>query len=245
MFRNVKPGAESRLTLVDHEETFGRHILEKILQNLKPRLCLDLGCGHGDDLSLVKKAAPQCRCVGLDFAIRSRENLQARQIEPMEVDIERERLPFPDESADLIIANQVLEHTKDVYWIHHEVFRVLKSGGHFYLGVPNLLSLHNRLLMPLGIHPTTTKMISAHLRPFSKKDTLLFYQQIGGDFLHLKGFYGAQFYPFPRKPARLLATLFPALAFSIFFLWEKSGPYQGEFLRWLDKTALETSFYQG
>ena len=38
--------------------------------------------------------------------------------------IERDDLPLADGQADLIIANQVLEHTKEIFWIFHEVSRL-------------------------------------------------------------------------------------------------------------------------
>jgi len=63
----------------------------------------------------------------------------AAGIKPMSVNIEAEPLPLENESVELVIANQVLEHTKEIYWINHEIFRTLKVGGHLYLGVPNVL----------------------------------------------------------------------------------------------------------
>ena len=88
--------------------------------------------------------------------------------------IERDDLPLADGQADLIIANQVLEHTKEIFWIFHEVTRSLRTGGHFLFGVPNICSLHNRFLLLVGRQPTQHKVCSAHVRPFSKGDTLAF-----------------------------------------------------------------------
>ena len=53
-----------------------------------------------------------------------------------------------------MIANQILEHTKEVFWIWHEIARVLAPQGQLILGVPNLASAHNRLLLLLGRQPT-------------------------------------------------------------------------------------------
>ena len=159
--------------------------------------------------------------------------------------MECEKLPFPDNSIDLIIANQVLEHTKEIYWINHEVFRVLREGGNLFIGVPNVLSLHNRILGLFGVHPTSSKMISAHVRAFSKKDTLLFYRETAKDFSSLMGFYGSQFYPFGKKLARALSKIFPTLSFSIFFVFKKTGAYKGQFLQHLDDNVLETNFFKG
>ena len=71
---------------------------------------------------------------------------------------------------------QVIEHVKEIFRINNEIFRCLKIGGYFLLGVPNILSFHNRVLGLFGIHPTQHKSYSAHLRPFSKRDVYEFYK---------------------------------------------------------------------
>lgn len=159
------------------------------------------------------------------------------------MNIENQSLPFENETIDLIIANQVLEHTKELFFINHEIFRTLKVGGCLYTGVPNVLSFHNRVLGLLGVHPTCAKMISGHVRIFSKRDTMLFYREIAGGFTAIEGFYGSQFYPFPPALARPLAAMMPSLAVSIFFLIRKVARYEGQFLQWLSKARLETNFH--
>ena len=245
MFQKVTPGTRSRLTIVDHRETYGRYLLQRLAPSLEVSLCVDLGCGVGEDLEIVRQSHPAARRVGIDYGDWNRDKLIQMGIEPVSVNIETEHLPFDDESADLVVANQVLEHTKEIYWINHEVFRVLKVGGYLYLGVPNVLSLHNRILGLLGVHPTCGKMISAHVRVFSKKDTLLFYQEIASGFASLRGFYGSQFYPFPGFLARKLAAVLPSCAYSIFFLIQKTGRYDNQFIDRPSRVVLETNFFAG
>lgn len=245
MLKKVTPGTTSRLTWVDHNETYGRHVLRRVCRGLDIALCVDLGCGKGDDLAIVKGNNPRAQCIGIDFGLWNKETLLARGITPISADIEAEALPFADETVDFVIANQVLEHTKEIFWINHEVFRTLRVGGRFFVGVPNVLSLHNRLLGLAGIHPTSAKMISGHVRVFSKSDTRLFYREVAPGIASIREFYGSQFYPFPRRIARLLAAALPSYAFSIFFVIEKTAPYRGEFVEWLAKVPLETNFFRG
>lgn len=245
MLRKVTPGTTSRLTVVDHAETYGRHLLRHISRNLDISLCLDLGCGSGDDLMIVRENHPRARFVGVDFGLWNKDVLTEKGITPISADIEHDALPFQDETVDFVIVNQVLEHTKEIFWINHEVFRTLRVGGHLYLGVPNVLSLHNRLLGLFGIHPTSAKMISGHVRVFSKSDTMLFYKEVAGGFAAIKRFHGSQFYPFPKRIARLLAAALPSAAFSIFFVIQKTGPYRGEFIERLTSVPLETNFFKG
>jgi ubiquinone/menaquinone biosynthesis C-methylase UbiE len=234
-----------RMKYVDHHEVYGRHILDQWSSSILCNDVLDLGCGIGSDLMIIKNRHATSHCVGVEYSDWAKEQLKGIEIESITVDLEREKLPFKDESIDLVICNQILEHTKEVFWINHEVFRVLKPGGHFYIGVPNVLSLHNRLLGLAGIHPTCVQLCSPHVRAFSKKDTLKFYRNVAPQLVQLQRFSGSQFYPFPKSIARPLSKIFPNLAVSIFFLFKKTAPYQGEFMHWLTQAKLETNYFQG
>jgi len=48
-----------------------------------------------------------------------------------------ENLPFKDESFDLVVSFQVLEHTQDPKQVLSEAIRVLKPRGHLYFVIPN------------------------------------------------------------------------------------------------------------
>lgn len=61
-----------------------------------------------------------------------------------------EGLPFGDESFDVAIAKEVLEHVPDAHAAIREVSRVLKKSGTFALSTPNRDSLHLRLNRKLG-----------------------------------------------------------------------------------------------
>ena len=78
---------------------------------------LDLGCGR-------KKLAG---AVGLDRAPLPGVDVVA--------DLER-GLPFPAASFDAVLANQVLEHVRDLVGLVHEIHRVLRPGGMLVAHVP-------------------------------------------------------------------------------------------------------------
>lgn len=240
------PGASSRLTWVDHQETYGRHIIQTFLHRI-PRieLAVDIGCGYGNDLGIVKSTFPKAKLIGIDVGNWNQELLHAQGIHLQVCNIECDELPIPDDSADLIIANQVLEHVKEIFWINHQIAKKLKVGGYLVVGVPNIASLHNRLLLLFGVHPTQWKSYSAHVRPFSKADTLKFYDLCYPGGYKLLAFRGSQFYPFGRSPARILSSLAPTLSFSIFFLFQKQREYSGEILLHPTKARLETNYFLG
>jgi hypothetical protein len=125
------------------------------------------------------------------------------------------------------------------------VSRCLKVGGYSLFGVPNICSLHNRFLLAIGRRPTQHKLCSAHVRPFSKRDTLAFLNACFPQGYELSEFRGAQFYPFPRTMSRLLANAFPTFAFTIFFLIRKTKEYRSEFAAYPARAKLETNFWAG
>lgn len=244
-FKKVIPGSTSRLAFIDHNETYGRHILEKHVKNISISACIDIGCGGGNDLSIVKKYHPNSKLFGIDYGSWSFDRLRKLGITPTSLDIEKGELPFEYKSVDFVIANQVLEHTKEVFWINHEIFRCLKVGGYFFMGVPNILSLHNRVLMAMGYHPTCNKLTSAHVRVFSKHDVYSFYHYIGNHFCKIEHFHGSQFYPLPKVISRFISLLLPSLALTSFYLIKKTGEYKSEFIDWPKHAELETNYYTG
>ena len=243
---NTRAGTQSRMHFLDLQESYGRHILSHVLKKV-PSInhCLDIGCGMGQDLTQVQHFFPQSHLYGIDCHSENQPVLASKNITFFEQDIEKDILPFESDSVDFIIANQILEHCKEIFWINHEIFRSLAVGGYAFIGVPNTLSFHNRLLALFGIHPTNIKMISAHVRGYSKRDVYLFYNSILKGKAQITNFYGSQFYPFPKFISRPLSFLFPSMAVSNFFLIQKTAPYENDFVDWLNETNLETNFFKG
>jgi len=61
------------------------------------------------------------------------------------LDIETAQLPFSDNTFDIIIAQELIEHLYNPEMLVKEVSRTLKGGGFFLLTTPNIVSLHDRL----------------------------------------------------------------------------------------------------
>ncbi|MGK6355292.1 class I SAM-dependent methyltransferase [Sphingomonas sp. DT-207] len=200
---------------------------------------------HGHDLSLLRDVHPAATLIAVETNGECCAILKSRVDEMHQLDIERDALPFSPGSVDLILANQVLEHTKEVFWIFDQISRSLKVGGHVIFGVPNVLSLHNRFLAFAGVHPTQHQLASAHIRPFSKADTVKFMRSCSGEIYKLAAFGGSQLYPLPVSLGRPICDLLPSWGFSIFFCFEKVSEYDGAFLRWPIEQHLETNFHLG
>lgn len=228
---------------VDGQETYGRHIIKKMLKKSSPyNRVVDIGAGCGADLKIAKEIYPGAEFNAVECYKPNVDNLKAQGFLVHNVNIETCTIPFTDESVDVVIANQVLEHTKEIFWITHQITRILKIGGTCIMGVPNVASFHNRALLLLGRHPTQSKMCSAHVRCFSKHDVKLFFKECWPSGYILEDFCGSQFYPFPRYISRTLAYALPSFAHSIFFMFRKEKIYHDEFILYPKKANLETNY---
>jgi arsenite methyltransferase len=98
---------------------------------------LDLGSGAGNDCFVARSMTGDTGHVtGLDFtepmlrkAEENREKLGYTNVEFIRGDIEE--MPMPDNSYDVVLSNCVLNLVPDKEKAFSEIFRVLKSGGHF------------------------------------------------------------------------------------------------------------------
>lgn len=228
---------------VDKNLNYGRDIIEYFASTLQGiNSCLDIGAGEGNDLLLVKKSHPQVKLSAVESWEPNVQKLLSLGVEVKPLNFEEASLPFPDQSFDLILSNQVFEHTKELFWVMHEVSRTLKIGGHLLVGIPNLASFHNRLLLLIGRQPTCIQNHSAHIRGFTTPDLLNFINIFENGY-KLKKYRGSNFYPFSPIIAKPLAKIFPSMAWSNFVLLQKIRDYQeSEYLRFPLEQRLETNF---
>lgn len=247
LFKKMKEGTEFL--------NYGREIIADwgaryLLEN-GGGVVFDTGCGHGDDLIGIRRRfeelggdASALRLTGVEGYEPFVKECRALGIETFDLDIERDLLPFADASVDVIVTNQVLEHTKEIFWIMSEYARILKPGGCLIIGVPNLASLHNRLLLLAGLHPTAQQSLSAHVRSFTLSDLKQFTET--GGFFTFVARRGSNFYPFPPAISRPLARLFPSMAWGLFAQFRRTNQ-KGSFLSCLEgeENFLETPFYGG
>ena len=65
----------------------------------------------------------------LEKARARAENLGIKNVEFIKSELER--IPLPDDSADLLISNCTINHASDKHSVYNEIFRILKPGGRF------------------------------------------------------------------------------------------------------------------
>lgn len=105
---------------------------------------LDVGCGEGRHIFGVMQEYPMMKCVGLDMdddSLKKAEEGYSYFESISEVGAEFIKgsaysLPFPDNTFDLIVCSEVLEHLHEYNDAVIEINRVLKPGGKFFASVP-------------------------------------------------------------------------------------------------------------
>ena len=137
---------------------------------------LDVGCGEGRHIFGSLQAFNQPYCIGYDQHIPSLNSCKEGLEFFKELDTGGSifmqgsvyKLPFADDSFDLIFCSEVLEHLDDYHLALNEIHRVLKTGGKFLPSVPSF--------WPEKICWTLSKgyqnMPGGHVRIFKKKQVI-------------------------------------------------------------------------
>lgn len=112
-----------------------RQDLARSCGDLHGKHILDIGCGTGDDArELAKWVGNQGKVVGIDLSKAMIEEAQQRNTNTPELPIEfligdMQKLPFADETFDVVRAKLVRQHCTDIDTVDNELVRVTRSGG--------------------------------------------------------------------------------------------------------------------
>jgi 2-polyprenyl-6-hydroxyphenyl methylase/3-demethylubiquinone-9 3-methyltransferase len=101
---------------------------------VRDRRVLDVGCGTGWFSREMERAGG--RVVALDIGVNLLEKVAAK-CGAARVAADACRLAFADESFDVVISSECIEHTVDPLQALAEMCRVLKPGGVLVVTVPN------------------------------------------------------------------------------------------------------------
>lgn len=121
-----------------------KHLLRALLRSSiesdrVPPLILDAGCGTGvaeDALSDLGSV------VGIDIAPKALAGRSPTCPESLCV-ASVNAAPFPDETFDLVVALDILEHIEDDGSVLRELYRICRAGGRLMITVPAYQWLHS------------------------------------------------------------------------------------------------------
>ncbi|HET7274312.1 MAG TPA: class I SAM-dependent methyltransferase [Longimicrobiaceae bacterium] len=113
--------------------------------NMEGARVLDIGCGDAGVIIALAEAGADAAGLELDEASLRRGRVRAREHEVSVVLSAgiAEALPFTDESLDLVILDNVLEHVTDRRLTLREIRRVLRPGGLLYMVTPKPFSAYS------------------------------------------------------------------------------------------------------
>lgn len=125
-----------------------RNILAAIERNPDAKL-VDLGCDDGTWTRRLGEAAGTTRLFGVEIVEERLLAARAVGVDAIRGDLAAP-LALPDDSFDVVHANQVIEHLPDVDRFAAEILRILKPGGYAVISTENGSSWHNIAAAVLG-----------------------------------------------------------------------------------------------
>jgi 2-polyprenyl-3-methyl-5-hydroxy-6-metoxy-1,4-benzoquinol methylase len=153
---------------------------------------LDIGCGDGFITQIIGKKT-SAKMFGIDISSSAAEMSRKRGVECKVVNIDREKIPYPEGHFDAVFCGDIIEHVYDTEGLLENVKSVLKKGGYIIATVPNIASWYNRGFLLIGMMPTWIESSSktftgnplikngvGHIHAFTKRSLV--------ELLRLKGF---------------------------------------------------------
>ena len=206
---------------------------------------LDVGCGNCDlllffmNLGVKKLAGVNLFPLSSDLfhseeAIAELFGKESGRINYIECDVDKYPLPFHDETFDIVLLIDVLEHLYDPGFALKEIARVIKRGGYICLRTPNCANLKNRLRLLLGkslyhelkgwifdhrfhVPKTGEKKFQGHIREYTVEELNRLLGYFGFRLSHIRT-HPAEHYPQHRnllKIYNILERLYPRFAYTI------------------------------
>jgi ubiquinone/menaquinone biosynthesis C-methylase UbiE len=114
----------------DKYRSYHKGIMEKVIEfgEIKEGTkVLDLGCGTGNIASQLLEMA-KMGIIGVDLSIPMLETAREKSLEVLCANVDSHRLPFCDNSFDLVIGAYVVHQIKNLEFLFSECYRVLQVG---------------------------------------------------------------------------------------------------------------------
>lgn len=183
---------------------------------------LDLGCDDGARTLRFARAARAEEAHGVELDVCAAATARERGVAVAEADLNGP-LPYPDESFEAVVSNQVIEHLVDTDAFVSEIRRVLVPGGTAVTSTENLASWHNVAALVLGWQPFSLGNVSSkraglgnplaihrgggvgprawqHVKVFAYRGLRELFESHG---LVVKDVLGAGYYPLPARVGAL------------------------------------------
>lgn len=129
--------------------------ITQLLRHKEYSHVLDLGCGSGDFTLGFARSLGISQAAGVDSSEGKILEARSKGITAFQADLNKDALPFSNDSFDIVLMAEVIEHLENVEHCMDEVSRVVSPGGYLAITTPNLASWHGRISILLGYQPFT------------------------------------------------------------------------------------------
>src|SRR6201997_1610428 len=138
---------------------FRRHevVYQQLAQHCAGRDVLEAGCGEGYGADLISRVAR--RVIALDYDEATVAHVRARYPRVEVIHGNLVELPLPDQSVDVGVNFQVIEHLWDQPQFVGECFRVLRPSGLLMVSTPNRITFSPGRDTP--VNPFHTRELNA------------------------------------------------------------------------------------
>lgn len=192
---------ERKLLVTDPWYELISQMLSRVITDFEGKTMLEIGCGIGG--FCLRMAQMEARVIGLDIsqsAIKKAKQLAQKHRVKKYVDFiigDAQYLPFKDQSGDVVICSETLEHVQNSQLAFNELIRATRKSGYLCITVPNLFSimfLEFLVLFAIGQPQYARKFLSVekeHIFHIKKVIKLLDNESLstieirGADLLHL------------------------------------------------------------
>ena len=176
--------------------------MNAILDKLPKGKILEIGCSSGEFLANLKKKGWQVK--GLEISEKSAQKARDKGVDVTVHDANK-KLPIEDNSFDVVVSGETIEHLFEDVDFLDECYRVLKKGGILIITTPNLTSLKNRILMLFGFNPRYA-IEDHHYKVYTFPRLKRLYNK--SEFQKSKTKFGGNFIIYSSGREKILGTLF-------------------------------------
>jgi 2-polyprenyl-3-methyl-5-hydroxy-6-metoxy-1,4-benzoquinol methylase len=142
--------------------------VESLPHNPEGRL-LEIGCGSGATAAYAAEAGKCGWCCGVELCPGPAEEARKKLQQVIVGNVEQIELDFPENSFDVVLLSEVLEHLADPWAVLRRLFKLMKPGALVFAGSPNVCHRHVIWTLLCGDWPLDSKGVfdATHLRWFS------------------------------------------------------------------------------
>jgi len=137
--------------------------LRMVIKPHKKQTFLEVGCGKGDLMLIIRNRTSYSDLIGIDVAINMLKEAKLKGVDHC-LQADASHLPIRDDAANILISSEVIEHVTDPVAFLIEMKRVSKPQGFVILTFPNCLPQYLLLYpllrsLPMGVKRKLPKLL--------------------------------------------------------------------------------------